>query len=274
MEIPSYAMYISQIVAELVTKNDKDRPPYAKPTTLLVDPQVYRMEKNSGFVLPNQILLKVWDNDENVYCILKVKEQTRPDFPKFKLYTLELVEEPLSIMNNKILHDDGVPYSGQSYAYLRPSSEIYAESVMIMNMNRTRYYLEMEDKSRMYEYTIATPATVLGPLFYDICKGKDGANKYHFVAGKERACFRRPNPARPISKNTIPMHVFRSFVDQAIEKKECCPIMLDPLTKENVASPPCGHLFCYDAIVRALKISGKCPTCRCVIKMEELQHLA
>lgn len=246
------------------------------PTTLLVDPQVYRLTKNSSIPIEARILLKVWDSEENSYCIVNVKQVERPDFPRFKLLSLEIVEYPFELVNNKIFCEDGQACYEQPYAFLRPATTTYPESVMVMNLNRTYMYLDMEDGTKMYEYMIPHPCLFLGKIFHDIRNGKDKNNRYHFVAGKDRVCFRRPTPPKPVrpaSKNTIPLHIFRVFVDQVIEKKEDCPITMEPLTLEDVASPPCGHLFHYDAIVRALKDSGKCPTCRCVAKVEEIQHL-
>ena len=52
----SNALRDSRIVAELVAEHDTETFYYAKPTTLLVDPQVYRMKEASNIRLPSQIL--------------------------------------------------------------------------------------------------------------------------------------------------------------------------------------------------------------------------
>lgn len=41
-----------------------------------------------------------------------------------------------------------------------------------------------------------------------------------------------------------------------------CPICLDPLGKNPLASTKCGHVFCFKCLERALQAEKKCPTCR------------
>ncbi|XP_026764182.2 uncharacterized protein LOC113522628 [Galleria mellonella] len=46
-----------------------------------------------------------------------------------------------------------------------------------------------------------------------------------------------------------------------------CPICMDSLANNSVASTLCGHVFCMECIKAAIKTSGKkCPTCRKVLK--------
>lgn len=42
-----------------------------------------------------------------------------------------------------------------------------------------------------------------------------------------------------------------------------CGVCLEPMgldTDKSMATPPCGHMYCYDCLVEI--DSGKCPTCR------------
>ncbi|XP_022822498.1 E3 ubiquitin-protein ligase BRE1-like isoform X2 [Spodoptera litura] len=46
-----------------------------------------------------------------------------------------------------------------------------------------------------------------------------------------------------------------------------CPICLDSLTSNGIASTLCGHVFCVDCIKTAIRQNGKkCPTCRKALK--------
>lgn len=72
---------------------------------------------------------------------------------------------------------------------------------------------------------------------------------------------------------SIPSHVFRGFVENAIQKKETCPILLEPLTLVTAAGLPCGHLFDRESIIQALEQSGCCPQCRRETSAEEIQTL-
>jgi hypothetical protein len=83
-----------------------------------------------------------------------------------------------------------------------------------------------------------------------------------------------PTPRKPLARQfSIPAHVFRGFVENAIQKKETCPILLEPLTLATAAGLPCGHLFDRESITHALEQSGCCPQCRRETTTEEVQTL-
>ena len=92
------------------------------------------------------------------------------------------------------------------------------------------------------------------------------------MAGPEYSCFRHPEE-RLSSKVNIPLHIFTPFINQAIEKKDMCPISMEILTKKDVASTPCGHLFQYDSLKKALQTAEKCPTCRAKCNVEDIQYI-
>ncbi|KAF9421548.1 hypothetical protein HW555_002481 [Spodoptera exigua] len=51
-----------------------------------------------------------------------------------------------------------------------------------------------------------------------------------------------------------------------------CPICLDELGDEPMASTICGHVFCIDCIHKYLKHEPKCPTCRKDLKGSKVYH--
>lgn len=51
-----------------------------------------------------------------------------------------------------------------------------------------------------------------------------------------------------------------------------CPICLDPLGKNQLASTKCGHVFCFKCLERALQSEKKCPTCRRSMKSCNSYH--
>ena len=75
----------------------------------------------------------------------------------------------------------------------------------------------------------------------------------------------------------VSMHVckicslFDCFVESAIQKQDVCPITMEPLKKGSIGCLPCGHLFDKDALLSALIISKKCPTCRQACSEEDVQ---
>jgi hypothetical protein len=78
--------------------------------------------------------------------------------------------------------------------------------------------------------------------------------------------------APPPARQQIPTHVFHAFVEASIRNGEDCPITMEPLTRENVAAPLCGHLFIYESLKRSVETSPICPTCRANININEIQR--
>jgi hypothetical protein len=64
-----------------------------------------------------------------------------------------------------------------------------------------------------------------------------------------------------------PQYVVNLMVSDAIVKGETCPILYDPLTKENTVVTSCFHLFSREAFADWRKKSKECPKCReeCVV---------
>jgi len=80
-----------------------------------------------------------------------------------------------------------------------------------------------------------------------------------------------PVPAavpRLISTQTvfsIPPHVKKLLVTDAISRKELCPISCEDITEENAAVTSCGHIFISSEIQKWFSIrssNGLCPVCK------------
>jgi hypothetical protein len=68
------------------------------------------------------------------------------------------------------------------------------------------------------------------------------------------------NPA-----SSMPPHIVRLVIADAISKKECCPISCDDITMENATVTSCGHVFTKVAIQTWLSnpsSKGLCPVCK------------
>lgn len=173
-----------------------------------------------------------------------------------------------------------------------------------LNQRSGEYEYYWTDKKIIPEYTIINANTVLGSDIYSIVyKGQDEEQIWHFDIQKiERG---QPNdriqeiqrieqeslesihiePIRVESTRiaidekeiekvkTIPEHIYRIYVEQAIQKGEECPITLEKLERETVACTPCGHLFRKEALERTLKETNKCPTCRAKARPEDIQTM-
>lgn len=59
----------------------------------------------------------------------------------------------------------------------------------------------------------------------------------------------------------------QQLIDKAPKGLGDCPICMDSLTSNAIASTLCGHIFCMTCIKTAIKANGKrCPTCRKALK--------
>jgi len=66
----------------------------------------------------------------------------------------------------------------------------------------------------------------------------------------------------PASLKVPPAYVVDLMVNDAIAKGEVCPILYEPLTKENAVVTSCFHIFCRGGFTEWRKKSSECPKCR------------
>jgi hypothetical protein len=72
-------------------------------------------------------------------------------------------------------------------------------------------------------------------------------------------------PVIPIVESSLPLHVKKILIANAVRNKDDCPISCDPITLENAAVTSCGHVFITNEIKKWLSIEsskGLCPSCK------------
>ena len=72
-------------------------------------------------------------------------------------------------------------------------------------------------------------------------------------------------------KSTIPNHILKVYMDSLIEKNECCPVTLMPLTKETICLTKCGHAFSRLSAKHWIQDAHSCPVCREPVSEHDLQ---
>ena len=53
------------------------------------------------------------------------------------------------------------------------------------------------------------------------------------------------------------------FIEDSAEIK--CTICFEKIGEKNNTTTPCGHIFCFECITRAMQTNNTCPYCRAVL---------
>jgi hypothetical protein len=255
-----------------------------------------RTASNPPYILPTFLLVRVTDEVNPKFIIIKTSFVNRNDHdgpPSLKFWKVKVLDNPfLLIRGGETWYEDGTPLDSHKYYIERDATEVRPLGIYSTFVQRTKNYMIMPHlnyNDRVYEYTFTYPKNCLPPKYNYVKSEKDIHETYHFKGGVNMCNFRPElHPPAPITtvvpppvappasqpKQTIvriPTFVFHAYVTGAIDKQECCPVTLEPLSKENVGCAPCGHLFDKDALKTALQTNGKCPTCRQSAKPDEIQ---
>jgi len=73
------------------------------------------------------------------------------------------------------------------------------------------------------------------------------------------------SPAPAIRQSSLPPHITKIVLADAIKKNEVCPITSENITEVNATVTCCGHVFTTSAIRHWLSLSssrGECPICK------------
>ena len=263
--------------------------------------QPHNLSRNGSYALPPYLIVRLLRVNEihPVLMVFKVKYVTRTDHggpPSLKFWKFEVNVHPRLLLSEATWHEDGVELPAIEYFIERDATEVRPLGIYSSNIRRTKNYAKIRGLGDVFEYEFTKPVNVLPPAYSWIKRGNDEDREYHYNPGPrmERMLENNmrvfslptlptlpPVPPVPVAQpviqqapvevKRIPTFVFHAYVTSAIEKNETCPVTLEPLTKENVGCPPCGHLFDKDALKSALESNGKCPTCRALAKVSEIQ---
>jgi hypothetical protein len=89
-------------------------------------------------------------------------------------------------------------------------------------------------------------------------------NASHISTARYRSSAQAPEPKIIYEKIQIklPKHIRDTLVAECIEKKEICPISMEPLEATTIAITSCFHFFRKQSIEEWLKTNQTCPQCR------------
>jgi hypothetical protein len=219
-----------------------------------------------------QAIMHTPPEEENIpvkYLLFEVCRQKELETTEHKIWKWSTISSPQYMLSSGKWHSDGIEGISETYHHYR-TSNIEEPKFYENRMKRTGNYINAPGIGNVYVYRMTKSNVVLPKHYYYVCAGSDIQKNWHIcVESNNRLPRQVANVENLICK--IPTHIFRVFVDSEIQNGQECPISMEKLTRETVASTRCGHLFQKEAITRALEQYKRCPTCRNKCSKEELQ---
>ena len=164
-------------------------------------------------------------------------------------WKLILIENPKNILENGVII--------QSYDDLWLNYDITDVNVLTasgkeqpIKVKYNNYYIENEGV-KIPLLKISDPCKILPVEFYylNICD----SFKFNFIPG--------PIKQGDAIKNSIPPHILNVYIENIIKSGECCPITMEPFTKENINITKCGHAVSNAGEIW-IRSKNTCPVCR------------
>jgi hypothetical protein len=209
--------------------------------------------------------------------LLHLEEVTKENISNRHFLRITVVENPGMLLKNSILHHDkAFPFQRCPFYVERKASNKCPQKIFMIKASQQG---EMVESLSLGEIPVLQLHKVLDmknyampPEFYKVVKGFDPKCKYHINVGEHYEFFKLApviqvkevikEVVKEVVKKQIPKHIFDIVVQQAVEKKDDCPVMMIPFTKQTASCGPCGHLVSYDALLRCVQDKKECPVCR------------
>jgi len=211
------------------------------------------------------------------------------------LWKFDIIENPAELVKYGIWDEESLtpPFPIE---HLRESGGRRRPKIIGGKVWNTGRIMIFPDGSFFREYMFSNPNNTLPEQYLKVATGCDQEMKWHFdisipilVPPEELPALgpvishethethephQRHEPQQTHQPPTgfIPVHIFRSFVESAIQRREECPVSKDIITKENAALTPCGHLFTNEGLRNAIQYNSKCPTCRAPLSTVSIQR--
>jgi len=104
---------------------------------------------------------------------------------------------------------------------------------------------------------ISDPCEVLSKAFYDLPNNLD----YGFELNIVNPMSSKILPNKP-GQFKIPSHIIAAYIQSLLDKKEVCPITMEPLERDTLYITDCGHAMNRGAAERWITQKKSCPVCR------------
>ncbi len=213
--------------------------------------------------------------------LFHVEHFEKPLYRHHSFYHFTVIENPGQILQNSVWHPDkAIGFIRCTFYIERKETNFLPQKIHKVQITKRMEEVESPLVGRIDVMKLHNVLNVknyaMPPEFYKVLKGEDSSCRYHIKAGDSYQFFQKPQPIIPVKevvKSHIPKHILEMAVSHVIEKKEDCPIMMIPLTRENASCGSCGHLVSYEALLRCVQDKEQCPVCREKITLQDIQKL-
>jgi hypothetical protein len=232
----------------------------------------------SLFMLHQYLITEIEDTRRMV--LFHVEGVEKSEHRNRIFYRFTVCENPGELLKGSIWYPDKrIPYTRCTFYIERKPTNMNPQKIFQVKFSGLQQHVESPLLGRVDVVKIHNVLNwknyAMPPEFYKVRKGIDSKCKWHINAGEQYQFFKSPPTVvvKEIIKTHIPKHIFNTVVNQAIEKKEDCPVMMIPFTKENASCGPCGHLVSYEALLRCVQDKKACPVCREQIELGDIQKM-
>jgi hypothetical protein len=191
----------------------------------------------------------------------------------------KIIENSKYLFSSAEWRSDGIHGRPTHHTFLRMSSRSVPKTYN-SSLCKSNSYVKVPWHAPIHIFEMTNATVVLPSTFYKVFSGQDMGGRWHF---KEIPTPSAP-PLEPDAeveaevevdaevevKQKIPPHIIQGYIESAIQKKEICPITLDPLVMGQIAMTPCGHLFDRSALENVVSSGKGCPQCRSEVCQRDL----
>jgi hypothetical protein len=108
---------------------------------------------------------------------------------------------------------------------------------------------------------ISDPCNVLSKAFYDLPNNLDYGFELNNAIQRETQTIPKFLETKP-QEIKIPSHIMSAYIQSLLDKKEVCPITMEPLEQDTLYVTTCGHAMNKGAAERWITQKKTCPVCR------------
>jgi hypothetical protein len=190
----------------------------------------------------------------------------------------KIIENSKYLFSSAEWRSDGIHGRPTYHTFLRMSSRSVPKTYN-STLCKSNSYIKVPWHAPIHIFEMTNSTIVLPSSFYKVFTGQDISGRWHFKeiptlrVGSPEVALTPSAPLAPVEaevkveqKQNIPQHIIQGYVESAIQKKEICPITLDPLVMGQIGMTPCGHLFDRSALENVVKSGKGCPQCRSEVR--------